>query len=78
MKANNPLKETRWQIYKKLEPKIKKRFLEKISEEDSLKMLSKLYQFTYNLKKKAADKKLALSKIKTLAEIHSIFGKVEG
>lgn len=74
---NYSSREKRWKAYYKLEQKTKKIFFNKISAGDGFKILKELHQFVYNLKDKAGLEKLDMTKIKTLAKTHSIFGKVK-
>lgn len=70
-------RENRWRAYHKLEEKDKELFFKKTSAGDRFKILKELHQFVYNLKDKKSVEKLDMAKIKTLARVHSVFGKVK-
>lgn len=74
---NYSKREKRWKIYHRLEAKQKRRFLRKMSEEDGFKMLKELHRFAYKLGPKLRLDEIDMAKIKSLAHIHSMFGKVK-
>ena len=74
---NYSKREKHWKIYHRLEAKQKKHFLNKMSEKDGFKMLKELHQFAYKLGGEAGFNKLDMVKIKALANVHSVFGKVK-
>lgn len=70
-------KEKQWQIYHKFEERNKVSFLKEISGNDGFRILKDLHQFAYKLESKINSKKLDIARIKTLSNVHSIFGKVK-
>lgn len=70
-------KQKRWDIYHKFEKEQKAHFLKKLSEKESLGIFRELYRCAYNLSGKSGFNILDKDKIKTLARVHSIFGKIK-
>ena len=71
------MRERRWYIYHKFEDEQKKRSLQRLSEVDGFKLLKELFQFACSLNSGLSFKRLNMSKIKVLADIHSTFGRVK-
>lgn len=69
-------KESKWQTYHKIENSQKARAFKKMPETTSIKSLKDIYHFAYMLGIEKKSRKEDFTKIKTLAYIHSIFGKV--
>jgi len=67
----------RWRRYRKFEQEARKVFLNRISAGEGFKILKELHQFVYDLKGKPGLERLNMDKIKTLARVHYIFGKVK-
>ena len=66
-----------WNTYRKFEKENKRRSLKRLSETDSFNILNQLHQFSLELSSKPRPKELNAAKIKTLARVHSMFGKVK-
>lgn len=75
-KANYSKREKQWSIYHRFEQKRKAYSLKGLSEAGSIKILSELHNFAYELGIKPSLNKLDIAKIKTLANVHSMFGRV--
>lgn len=67
----------KWSLAHRYEMIVKKRFLRKLSEPHSFKMLQELHKFTHSSKTKSTFSILDMDKIKALAEIHLIFSKIK-
>ena len=68
--------ERRWKAYYKFERQRRLSFLRSLSQKDTFVILRGLYSYVYNLSD-AAFSKLDYNKIKALARVHSLFGKVK-
>ena len=77
-KANYSKRERQWGIYHRLEQKRKARSLKKLSEAGAIKILTELYSFVYESGVKPRLNTLDIAKIRTLANVHSMFGRVKG
>ncbi len=66
-----------WSLVHKYEVNSKKRSLRKLSERAGFKMFQDLYKFVCNSKTRSTFNILDMDKINTLAEIHSIFGRIK-
>lgn len=66
-----------WQAYHNFEEREKASFLRNMSEKESLNILRELYEFTDGLKDKRHFTILDNDKIKHLARVHRIFGKIK-
>lgn len=74
---NYNLKEERWDIYHKFEKGQKKYYLERLTAGDGFKILKELHRFAYKSGVKLHFNKLDVAKIETLANVHSIFGRIK-
>lgn len=70
-------RESKWKIYHEFEEKEKERRLTKLSTRTSFDILKELYQFSHNLNTDMKFNSFDMEKIKTLSNIHHIFGRVE-
>lgn len=74
---NYSRRETRWEIHHKLEVKQRKYFLKQMSEEDSFRILKELHQFACKLGDKSEFHRVDMDRIKALADVHALFGKLK-
>ena len=65
-----------WHILHDFERRQKELFLKKLTKNESLRILSGLYEFAQKLGVRTDYKKLDLRKIRALSKIHFIFLKV--
>lgn len=77
-KVDYTKRERQWSTYHRWERKRKARFLKRLSEARAIKILTELYSFVYGSGVKPHLNKLDIAKIKTLTNVHSMFGKVKG
>lgn len=66
----------RWEILHNFERKQKELFLKKLTINESLKILSDLYQFAQKVGDRTDYKKMDLRKIQTLSKVHFMFMRV--
>lgn len=66
----------RWSVFNNWELGYKKRYLRKLSIKQSFGIYKELYRFAYSIGIEPNFNELDIEKIKTLAHVHSVFGKV--
>jgi len=77
IKTDYSKRERQWNAYHRLEQKRKAYFLKKLSEADGFNLLNELHSFVYESGVKRGLNKLDMAKIKTLANVHSMFGRIK-
>jgi hypothetical protein len=70
-------REKKWGLYHKFELEIKRRFLDRLSQQDSLNILRDLHRCVYNSGRGPDFSALGRDKIKHLAKIHALFSRVK-
>lgn len=77
-KANYSRRDKQWSAYRRLGQKRKACSLKRLSEARAIKILNELYGFVYESGVRPRLNRLDITKIRTLANVHSMFGKVKG
>lgn len=70
------LAQKQWDILHNFEDRQKKSFLMSLTKNEALKIFRDLYQFAESISGMACNKNSALEKANALAEVHSMFMKV--
>ncbi len=71
------LREKKWEIYHQFEDEQKRKFLKNLSVKDGFKAFKELYNFASRAGWVFKNRKFDEAKIKHLAKIHTLFGRIK-
>lgn len=77
-KANYSKRERQWNTYHRLEQKRRLYFLKKLSKGRGFNLLNELHEFMHKSGTMRGLNRLGTARLKILADVHSIFGRVKG